>query len=312
MVDSVDVPEALKLLNKLRDAAPDSTADRLVQVMQLLRELSEENAYLNARVEESVLGDDEMYGAMPDDTPTQAPAQAANANGAHGDLAGMLVGMSDALRPPLVAIRGRAELIQAGMLGKITDDQAVWLNAIQENTDRSFRLLDAVQRLIAIRQQEVRLDWSQFIASDLLEEAYERIKDRARAAGHKVTVHVPDVVPVAEGDFYQSLILLTDLLDNAVRYTPEKGEIRLSADSLGTHVLFSVADSGIGLRPEDLDHIAQPFWRADDHPVVRRHNGTGLSLYLAKLTVALQHGDLIFSGEPGLGSTFSFTLSIPS
>ena len=309
MAESLDVPEALKLLHKLRDAAPDSTADRLLQIMQLLRELSEENAYLNARVEETVRGNDELY--MSSSAVTVQPSSPP-INGANGDLAGMLVGMNDALRPPLVAIRGRAELIQAGMLGKITDDQAKWLNAIQENADRSFRLLDAVQRLIAIKHEQVRVDWSEFIASDLLQEAYERIKDRAKAVGHTITVQVPEVVPVARGDFYQSLILLTDLLDNAVRYTPENGEIRLSADNLGTHVLFTVADSGIGLRPEDMEHIAQPFWRGDDHLLVRQHNGTGLSLYLAKLTLALQGGDLIYSGEPNLGSTFSFTLSIPS
>jgi signal transduction histidine kinase len=305
MAESLDVNEALKLLLKLREAAPDSTAYRLGQVMRLIRDLSEENAYLNARVEEAAFGGAEV--AHP--TPAESMSSTDYAN---GDLIGMLVSMNDALRPPLVAIRGRAELIQAGMLGQITDEQARWLDAIQENTDRSFRLLDAVQRLMAIRQQQVRIEWSDFIASDLLEEAYERIKDRTKAAGHHLKVQVPDVVPVAHGDFYQSLMILTDLLDNAVRYTPEGGDIRLSADSLGTHVLFSVADSGIGLRSQDMAHIGQPFWRADDHPLVRQHNGTGLSLYLAKLTLALQDGELICSGEPTLGSTFSFTLAVPA
>ena len=310
MADSLEVPEALKLLNKLRDAAPDTTADRLVQIMRLVQQLAEENAYLNARIEETVLGGHDTGFATAGDSVTGAAAP--TTNGVHGDLAGMLVGMNDALRPPLIAIRGRAELIQAGMLGRITDDQARWLNAIQENTDRSFRLLDAVQRLIAMQQDNVRVDLSNFIASDLLEEAYERIKGRAKAAGHKVTVQVPEVVPVAQGDFYQTLIILTDLLDNAMRYTPDNGTIRLSADSLGSHVLFSVADNGIGLSADDMEHIAQPFWRGDEQPLVRQHNGTGLSLYLAKLTLALQNGDLIYSGEPGLGSTFSFTLAIPA
>jgi signal transduction histidine kinase len=224
----------------------------------------------------------------------------------------VMVGLNDALRAPLVAIRGRAELIEAGMLGQISEEQAQWLKAIQENTARSFRVLDAIQRLINVENKEIRINWSDFIASELLEEAHERVKDRAAAQQHSISIHLPDSVPLARGDFYQTLIILTDLLDNAIRYTPEGGQIRLSVDSLGTHVLFTVADTGIGLRPEDLEQVGKPFWRGDYHPRVRQYTGSGLTLFLAKQVLALQGGELIFSGEPELGSTFSFTLAAPS
>jgi signal transduction histidine kinase len=224
----------------------------------------------------------------------------------------VLAGMNDALRAPLVAVRGRAELLQAGLLGQITPDQAQWLHAIHDNTDRAFRLLDAVQYLIMLQRDEVRIDWSNFIASDLLREACHRMQQRADARGHHLIMQVPEPVPMARGDYYQSLIVLTDLLDNAVRYTPPGGQIRLSAESLGTHVLFTVADSGIGLRPEDLEYIGSPFWRGVHHPLVHQHAGTGLSLFLARQVLALQSGELIFSGELGMGSTFSFTLLAPA
>jgi signal transduction histidine kinase len=61
-----------------------------------------------------------------------------------------------------------------------------------------------------------------------------------------------------------------------------------------------------------MQHIGQPFWRGDYHPLVRQHNGTGLSLFLIKQMLALQGGEFIFSGEPDLGSTFSFTLTVAS
>ena len=66
-----------------------------------------------------------------------------------------------------------------------------------------------------------------------------------------------------------------------------------------------------GLKPEDLEHIGKPFWRGSHHKLVRAHAGTGLRLYLAKQILALQDGELIFTGETGTGSTFSFTLPIP-
>jgi signal transduction histidine kinase len=199
-------------------------------------------------------------------------------------------------------------LIEAGMLGQITEEQVQWLKAIQENTDRSFRVLDAVERLIAIQQDDVRIDWSNFIASELIDEAKARVQDQVQVHRHTLELQIPDNVPVARGDFYQSMIVLTELLDNAIRYTPQGGTIRLSVDNLGSHVLFSVADSGIGLRPEDLDKVGKPFWRGDYQPLVRQYTGTGLSLFLAQQLLALQGGELIFSGEADLGSTFSFTL----
>src|SRR5690606_32334537 len=109
-----------------------------------------------------------------------------------------------------------------------------------------------------------------------------RVLNRASARGHELALAVPESVPMVHGDFYQALLVLTDLLDNAIRYTPPGGTIRLSVDGLGTHVLFSVADNGIGLRPEDMDTVGQPFWRGEHHPLVRQHPGTGLSLFLAR------------------------------
>jgi len=81
---------------------------------------------------------------------------------------------------------------------------------------------------------------------------------------------------------------------------------------LGTHVLFSVADTGIGLSEDDLEHVGKPFWRGEHQRLVRQHAGTGLRLFLAQRILALQQGELIFSGESDFGSTFSFTLMIPS
>lgn len=302
---AVTIKQALETLERLRQAAPQATAARLEQIMALMDELSQENAYLNTLIPDtSALQDEPKLQSVPVPPPPEKIAD----NHTASDL---LVGINDALRAPLVAIRGRAELIQAGLLGQITDEQGGWLNAIHDNTARAFALLDAIQQILDLHRGQVRIDWGRFISTDLMEEAYERVRDRAEARSHEVTITAPEIVPMAMGDFYQSLIVLTDLLDNAVRYTPLGGQIRLSVDNLGTHVLFSVADNGIGLTEEDLKHVGKPFWRGEHHRLVRQHPGTGLRLYLARRILALQQGELIFSGEPDVGSTFSFTLMIP-
>ncbi len=335
MEPSISLNQAIEVLKRLEAAAPAATASKLSQVAELIQQLSDENTYLNTFVLDdmpplaepmqqsgprplsSVSLDDaddfaalmgtDPYPESPEDEDVSFTAD----NFSPTQALPLFTGLSDSLRPPLVAIRGRAELVQGGLLGQITPEQDTWLEAIQENTNRAFAVLDAVQEMIAIQQGKVRIEPVNFLATDLLTEAWERTRDRAKVLGHNVTIQAPDLVPVAHGDFYQSLIVLTDLLDNAMRYTPSGGNIRLSVDNLGTHVLLSVADNGIGLRPEDLELIGKPFWRGSHHKLVRSHAGTGLRLYLAKQVLALQDGELIFTGEAGTGSTFSFTLPIP-
>lgn len=312
MTRPASISAALELLNRLSSAAPPATAAKLDQVTALLQDLSAEAAFLSAQVFENPALLYQPRPAQPTAPPVIDPVILSDSTLADDSTAfDMLAGMNDAMRAPLVAIHGRAELLSAGTLGQITEEQAQWLLAIHENAQRAFRLLDAVQQLIALQRGEVQVDWSNFVATDLLEEAYARVLNRASARGHELALAVPESVPMVQGDFYQSLLVLTDLLDNAIRYTPPGGTIRLSVDSLGTHVLFSVADNGIGLRPEDMDTVGQPFWRGEHHPLVRQHPGTGLSLFLARRLLALQGGELIFSGEAGVGSTFSLMLTAP-
>jgi signal transduction histidine kinase len=317
---TLTLEQAMEILGRLQNAAPKATAEKLGQVRQLLQHLASENVYFHTLMLEGLPdapAREEAAPSMPDPAEPEgdesSPALAASISDALASEASVQLvrGINDALRPPLVAIRGRAELVQAGFLGQITPEQDTWLQAINENTSRAFAVLDALQEMIAIQRGQVRLDPVNFLSTDLLAEAWERLRDRARQLNHDVTIQAPDVVPLAQGDFYQSLIVLTDLLDNALRYTPPGGQIKLTVDNLGTHVLFSVADNGIGLTADDLAQVGKAFWRGDHHRLVRAHPGTGLRLYLAQHVLALQDGELIFSGEPDVGSTFSFTLPIP-
>ncbi|MBI5667281.1 MAG: HAMP domain-containing histidine kinase [Chloroflexi bacterium] len=312
---TLSLTQALAAIADLQEALPPPMAEQLANVSAVLQSLSAENAYLN-----TLLLEDKPLPrpAAPEPPPAARPPvktltgllreSAADPN---APLTELFAGVNDALRPPLIAIRGRADLVRAGLLGQITSEQDLWLQAIEENTSRAFAVLDALQELIALQRGQVRMEMMNFISTDLLKEAWERIRDKVRPYGHEVTLVAPEVVPLAQGDFYHALMVMTDLLDNAIRYTPPNGQIRMSVDNLGTHVLFSVTDNGVGLTADDLKNVGRPFWRGDHNRLVRQHPGTGLRLYIAKQLLALQGGELIFSGEPGLGSTFSFALRTP-
>ncbi|NWG17466.1 MAG: sensor histidine kinase [Chloroflexi bacterium] len=312
---TLSISQALETLYRLQAETP-AAAEKLAAVAAVLQNLSAENAYLN-----TLLIEESPPAVAPRSAPPPVPAASPEsktvtallreADTPEAPFVDLAAGLNDALRPPLIAIRGRAELVRAGLLGHITSEQDLWLQAVEENTSRAFAILDALQEMIALKKGLVRIEWVNFISTDLLTEAWERIRDKVRPYGHEITIQAPEVVSLAQGDFYHSLIVLSDLLDNAIRYTPPGGQIRLSVDNLGTHVLFSVTDNGIGLTADDLKQIGRPFWRGDHHRLVRQHAGTGLRLFIDKQLLALQDGELIFSGELGLGSTFSFTLKTP-
>ncbi len=229
---TITLSQALDILSRLEDSAPAPTASKLAQVTALLQTMSEENAYLNTLLMEEGIApksSPQPEPAAPDKEAPRTTAEMRTVTGmlrdAHIDTdptATLLLELSEALRPPLVAIRGRAELVQGGLLGQITPEQDQWLAAIQENTERAFAVLDAVQELVALKNGQVKIDLVNFISTDLLTEAYERVRDKARALKHEITIQAPDIVPLAHGDFYQTLIVLTDILDNALLYTPPK------------------------------------------------------------------------------------------
>ncbi|MEZ4671235.1 MAG: HAMP domain-containing sensor histidine kinase [Anaerolineae bacterium] len=322
----MNLTQALEVLKKLESAAPQTTANKLAGVADLLRFLADENDYLHTQLLDNMytggttapaptpsgqFADHDFSDPSGDILHEEDDDTASSEAAAPPESFQLFAGINDAMRPPLVAIRGRSELVQGGFLGQITPEQDSWLESIQDNTKRAFAVLDAVQEMIAIQQGKVRIEPVNFLSSELLTEAWERVRDKAKRFNHDVTVQAPDLVPLARGDFYQSLIVLTDLVDNALLYTAPGGNIRLSVDNLGTHVLVSVADNGVGITEDDMEQIGKPFWRGTHHKLVRAHAGTGLRLHIAKQMLALQDGELIFSGEPGVGSTFSFTLPIP-
>lgn len=288
--------QAIELLERLRKAAPPATAARLGEAVALVQRLAQENEYLHQT-------------ATTDSARPLPPFRAGDVPRRYSqqDELLLLQGLNEALRAPLVAIHGRADLMQAGLRGEITADHLRWVNSIHENTHRAFMLLEAVQQMIDLHTGRFTLNCGDFITSELLQAAFNRAVYEASARDQELTVQMPQSVPVAYGDYDQCLAILNALLDNAVRYNSDGGHIRLSVDSLGSHVLFSVADSGIGLTADDLEHIGRPFWRGA-HRMVRQQHGAGLRLYLARQILALQQGELIFSGEAGLGSTFSFIL----
>ena len=124
-----------------------------------------------------------------------------------------------------------------------------------------------------------------------------------------LTVELPPDLPQVWGDRIRIIQVLTNLVTNAYKYTPEGGRIAISARWLDDTMQIDVADTGIGIAPQDQERLFTRFFRAD-HPEVRRVAGTGLGLSIAKSIVEMHGGRIWVESQLGAGSTFSFTLPV--
>jgi len=239
-----------------------------------------------------------------------APASATGALDAIPPDEELLLLAGENLRPPLIGLRGQAESLLAGKAGRVTGELAAALQHMQDSADGALALIDSLATLRLIRDDQLEIRYSVFAPGALVRAASAQFERQAAAHDNILTLVVEETLPEVYADFAAALVILSDLLDNAIRYTPPGGATRLSAEPLGAHVLFTVADTGIGLTDEDAAQIGRAFWRATHQPLVRQHTGTGLRLFLARKVLALLGGELFSSGDPGLGSSFSFTLPV--
>lgn len=212
---------------------------------------------------------------------------------------------SHELRTPLSIIQGNIELLRRPVV--LTEaERAEILETIHGETQRMSRLIDDLLSLaradagVEIRRAEVELD-------ALVMEAARAGRIRARET-HTVKVAALEPVKVT-GDRDRLKQLLLILLDNALTYTPAGGSVTLGLRAEGNQAVLTVADTGIGIAPEDLPHIFERFYRADKARS-RAQGGTGLGLAIARWIVEKHGGHIDVTSEPGRGSVFSVHLPL--
>ncbi|WP_210649926.1 HAMP domain-containing sensor histidine kinase [Nocardioides sp. SYSU D00065] len=221
-----------------------------------------------------------------------------------------LATMSHEIRTPLTMVLGTAELLQDTQLD---DVQRELVARMRRSGDLLSGLVDDILDFSRIEAGQVELAQSRFHLASVVEDLAQAYAPRAARAGirfeHRVAPGVPDEVV---GDRDRLLQVLSNLLDNAVKFTPE-GSVRLevrpgpSAGGAGTgansEVELVVSDTGIGIREEDLDAVFDSF-RQVDGSTTRRYGGSGLGLAISRQLVTSMGGELTVTSEPGAGSTF--------
>ncbi len=218
-----------------------------------------------------------------------------------------LANMSHELRTPLNAIIGFSEVLLERMFGELNEKQDDYLKDIFTSGKHLLSLINDILDLSKIEAGRMELDLGDFDPAQALANAMTLIRERAQTHGIGLTLEADDVIGEIRADERKFKQILLNLLSNAVKFTPDGGRIVVRASQIEGGIQVAVTDTGVGISVEDQLVVFDEFKQVGRH-YTNKHEGTGLGLALTKRFVELHGGVLSLQSEPGVGSTFTFTI----
>lgn len=214
-------------------------------------------------------------------------------------------GISHELKTPVALIKGYA--------GTLRREDAAWdpevikdgLEVIEEEADRLTELIENLLAASKLQAQRMRLDMGDVQLDQLAARVVERFHMQNRI--HHFVLNFPPDFPITQGDEARLRQVLDNLISNAIKYSPNGGEIEVGGQTDDQSVTLYVRDEGVGMSESEQERIFDRFYRVDSN-LSRRTQGAGLGLYLAKEIIEAHNGSLRVESQPGKGSTFYFTI----
>jgi signal transduction histidine kinase len=215
--------------------------------------------------------------------------------------------VSHELRTPLTAIKGSMEGLMDGVLP--ANDETY--QQIHSEADRLDRLVDDLQELSRVEARAYELDLQPVDVAGLVVSVAKRLTPQFDARHISLGIEIAPGLPRVRADQDRAMQVLTNLLGNALQYTPEGGKVVISARRINEDIQFSVEDTGIGIPAEHLEHLFDRFYRVDKSRSRRAGGGSGIGLTIARALVEAHGGHIrAESAGEGRGSTFTFTLPV--
>jgi signal transduction histidine kinase len=218
-----------------------------------------------------------------------------------------LATLAHELRNPLAPIRNSLHLLRFAPPGDPVHERA--LSIVERQTDHLVRLVDDLLEISRITRGKLELRRERVDLSAVVQSAVETSRPLIESAGHQLTVSLPADALILDADPVRLSQVISNLLNNAARYTDAGGRIRLAVESEGQEAVIAVEDNGIGLTEEMLPRVFEMFAQGDES---RRHwqGGLGIGLALAQNLTRL-HGGSVAVHSPGPGQGCTFTVRLP-
>jgi len=216
---------------------------------------------------------------------------------------GFLATMSHELRTPLNAIIGFSEMMLREVMGPVGNEH--YRSYIADIYSSGSHLLDIINDILDLSKAEagkLELCEDVFDPREAIRAVGTATGARVQEGGLTAVYELPEDLPALRADERKTRQVLFNLIGNALKFTPPGGTIEISSRfDRGKGLLITVADTGVGIAPADLDRVLQPFEQVDNS-LSRRHQGTGLGLPLVKAIIERHGGSLELESEPGLGT----------
>ncbi|GAB4362546.1 MAG: hypothetical protein Kow00128_02340 [Deltaproteobacteria bacterium] len=219
-----------------------------------------------------------------------------------------LANMSHELRTPLNSIIGFTGILRKEMAGPLNEEQKKQMEMVAGSAKHLLALIGDVLDLSKIEAGELAVHREPFALRPVLEQAAGELRRRAEAKGLVLALEMDPPNGTIVSDRFRIRQILLNLLDNAIKFT-DRGEIRIDCRIADGRVELSVRDTGIGIRPEEIGSLFQPFRQLDAGPA-RRYEGTGLGLAICRRLAEMLGGGIRVESRYGEGSVFTLELPI--
>lgn len=222
------------------------------------------------------------------------------------------------LKTPMTSIKGYTDLLLGEMPGPVNAQQQSFLSTIKSNIERMNTLVSDLNDVTKLQTGNFHMEFAAVDFRSIITETLRPLQQQIENKSQDIEMRVPENVPFIQADSNRLIQVLTNLVSNAHKYTPEGGHIIITADVSekpangrdSEPVLhIAVQDSGIGMSEEDLAKLFTPYFRSDN-PMAREQPGTGLGLTITRGIVEGHGGQIWVESTLGTGTTFHFTVPL--
>ncbi|MDD3646116.1 MAG: ATP-binding protein [Candidatus Gracilibacteria bacterium] len=214
---------------------------------------------------------------------------------------------SHELRTPMTVIKGYSALLLEERFGKINEDQRKYLDTIKNNSSNLIHIVNDMLDIGKLEADKMEINYEEFNLKEFIDEMTNYFTPMF--TNKKIKLNGSSVASIINTDKGKLNQVLTNLVGNAFKFTPENGKVEIKVEKEGEKMKFSVKDSGIGIKKDDISKLFIKFSQIDSH-LQREVSGTGLGLVICKLIVEKLGGTIGVESVEGKGSTFFFYLPV--
>ncbi|MBX9852246.1 MAG: HAMP domain-containing protein [Cytophagaceae bacterium] len=215
--------------------------------------------------------------------------------------------ISHELKTPIASINLSLKLLNDERIGKLNEEQTKLVGSVKDETLRLSRITGELLDISQVETGNIKLNIEEVNAEDIIKYSLEVIKPHVIEKNIQLIPTVSKNLPALRADLEKTVWVMTNLLANAVRYSPENGVIRIELHHSLKDLQFSVEDTGPGIEPENTEKIFKRFVQLGEK---RQKEGVGLGLAISKEFIEKQGGKIWVQSQPGVGSKFIFTLPV--